>query len=1001
MSESTIQQVLSAARLLFQAGDVLEVRVPKAKRFKTIAGYFNDVQLMAEAVAALDREGFTAVYWTLNPVHPDLLARGVNKVLRYLGEGDTTKDDHVLRRRLMLIDTDPERLSGISSTDEEHEAALAKARAIREALLALGWPEPLYADSGNGGHLVYRIEVLNDREHAELLSGCLQALAARFDDPEGAKPRIRVDKTVFNASRISKIYGTMVRKGDNTAERPHRVSRILEVPALLTPVPVELLRALGAQAPEEKKKNAPKAQPHRSSRAVKSDFDLRQFLDKYGVRYREPVPYDGGLKYTLYECPFDPSHKAKDAAVFDRPDGYGFHCFHNGCAGRDWKEFRSLFEPDAYSRRPAGGHSHTPHPADSEIPPYSQPLDDFPEDYDEGESVTQDEVLAMVLDAIERGDQDGVNLLAPEIAKLNATHALRIKSKMVEKFGRKFRAKDFEAAIRDERRRAIAGLPPEDTGLPIIIVNNRPMRDVVADSLAALRAANDPPFLFVRTGEMVFVETDERERPSIRSVEKAHLRGRLDRAANYIRRGSEADIAVPPPLEIVEDILALPSAQWGAPPLECVVEVPTLRPDGTVLASRGYDPISRMLYAPAAGFQMEPIPEVIDGAEVEAAVIFIDEAIYDFPFAEKDPGSDVEYKQAGNPNRANMFGLLLTPIVRPAIAGVVPLALIDAPQAGTGKSLLVDLFSIVTTGRAAAMMPFPRQEEEMQKLIGSTLLAGTALVCFDNIEGILQSPNLALALTAKDYQARILGVSENMIASNRATWVATGNNIRPSGDMPRRCYHIRLDAKKSRPYQGRKFRHENLLDWAREMRPQLLRSLLIIARAWYQRKEKPPVLDLWGSFEDWHRTVGGILRSARVDGFLGNLQSFLGEADDNALQWEGFLSEIEAFYGYEWFTAGKVVAEIRAATPVTPAPFTLPDSLGDVDRRKEGSLERALGKSFAKRLGTRYGERELYLDRAIETHTKQAKWRVLMPETEAAAKSAALRKSGEATTTKF
>ncbi len=725
-------------------------------------------------------------------------------------------------------------------------------------------------------------------------------------------------------------------------------------------------------------------------------LDLAEFLAKYGVRHRDPVPWEGGLKYTLYECPFNSEHKAKDACVFQTGDGrLGFHCFHDHCADYGWKDFRLLFEPRAYSRSSAGGQPPAPHPAEQQADVPEDPiLPHVPDDLEE-EGVSHADIIALVEQAIDAEDLDSVELLVPEISRLDSLAWLKLKRKLIEKFKKRFRLKDFETAIKDERRRRItvAGLPPEDTGLPEITVNNRPMRDVVAESLAALRAANDPPFLFVRSGLMVFVEVDERQRPTIHDVEKAHLRGRLDRAANYFRRGQETDIAVPPPVEVVEDILALPSAQWGIPPLEFVIEVPTLRPDGTILAARGYDPVSRMIYAPAPDFQMEPIPEYVDGDQLREAVALIDEAIGDFPYAEeKDSKGAV---MIANPSRANVFGLLLTPIVRPAIAGVVPMALIDAPQAGTGKSLLVDLFAVITTGRAAAMMPFPRQEEEMQKTIGSTLLAGASLICFDNIEGILQSPNLALALTAREYQARILGVSENMVAPNRATWVATGNNIRPSGDMPRRCYHIRLDAKKSRPYQGREFKHADLLNWAREARPQLLRALLIIARAWYQRTVKLPVEDLWGSFEDWHRTIGGILRSVGVQGFLSNLQAFLNEADDMAVQWEAFLreltvggrafaayGELEAAYGPRWFKAGMLTAALREATALSPAPFTLPDSMADVDRRKEGSLEKVIGKSFAKRLGTRFGDRELHLDRQIDGHTKQSEWRVLTKDTE-------------------
>jgi hypothetical protein len=982
MSDAIMQQVLEGARLLFQPGDVVEVRVPRARNEGVISGYFDDFEAMAQAVRALEPRRFPGIYWTINPVLPSLLARCKNRLQARAKV--TAEDKHVVVRRRLLIDLDPVRPAEISSTAAEKEAAERRMEQVVEYLSAAGWPEPIKSDSGNGWHLLYAVELPNDDASKWLVESCLKALAARFDDSI-----VEVDKTVFNASRICKIYGTTARKGDDVDDRPHRTSKLVYVPALLTPVPVELLRALADQAPGRARQQPVPIRP-RSEPRQRGEFDLREFLDRYGVRYRDPVPCKGGYKFTLEACPFDPSHQNKDAAVFDRSDGYGFKCFHNSCSGRDWREFRELFEPDAYRGGSAGGQYSKRNPAnpqindapvtdrvsEADLPP---PRPDGADEEDEY-GLTLADIQAGVDDAIARDDLDAALLLIPEIARLPALAVLRIKTSLTTKFKRKFSLKGFEAAIRDERRRAMAGLPPEASSLPLVIVNNRPMRDVVAESLAALRASNDPPMLYVRSGDMVFVEMDERQRPSIENVSKAHLRGRLDRAANYVKRGSESDISVPPPLEVVEDILALPSAQWGVPPLEFVVEVPTLRPDGTVLSSPGYDPISRMLYAPAPGFAMDPIPDYVDAEQLAKAIALIDEAIGDFPYADREPGSEVVYAERQNPNRANLFGLLLTPIVRPAISGVVPLALIDAPQAGTGKSLLVDLFSIMTTGRAAAMMPFPRNEEEMQKSIGATLLAGGALVCFDNVEGILSSPTLALVLTARDYQTRILGLSENMIAPNRATWLATGNNIRPSGDMPRRCFHIRLDAKKSRPYQGREFKHANLLEWATEVRPLLLRSLLIIARAWYQLKVKPPIASAWGSFEAWHRTVGGILRSAGIEGFLANLQQFLEEADDNALQWEAFLSDIATFTNGAWFKTALIVQDVRSGTPVAPSRLTLPDSLGDVDRRKEGSLERALGKSFAKRLGTRFGDDEVHLERKVDKHTKQSDWRVLSRE---------------------
>jgi hypothetical protein len=81
------------------------------------------------------------------------------------------------------------------------------------------------ADSGNGYHLLYRVDLPNDRESLELVRGILEALAFRFDDD-----RVKVDTTTSNAARIWKLYGTTARKGDDTQERPHCVSRLLKVP---------------------------------------------------------------------------------------------------------------------------------------------------------------------------------------------------------------------------------------------------------------------------------------------------------------------------------------------------------------------------------------------------------------------------------------------------------------------------------------------------------------------------------------------------------------------------------------------------------------------------------------------------------------------------------------------------------------------------------------------------------------------------------------------------
>ncbi len=582
----------------------------------------------------------------------------------------------------------------------------------------------------------------------------------------------------------------------------------------------------------------------------------------------------------------------------------------------------------------------------------------------QGLEPTSDEELQFDVDAAIAGrDQVKIYQLAPRLARLDATQLAIIRAKLQQNFGRDFSCRAFDRAIKaahlTQKRRARGPLPN-------IVVTDRPLRTSSEEALAALNEANDPPALFVRSGNMVYIQVDEHDRPSIGRASEHHLRGRLDRAANFFKITMNGETHIPPPIEVVRDILALPSDAWSLPALTSLVEVPTLRPDGTILDTPGYDPQSHMFYAPAAGLETLPVPEQPTADDVDGAKSVLEEAIGEFPYADEA-------------SHANVLGLLLTPIVRPALAGCcTPLALIDAPRAGTGKSLLVDVFSVITTGRPGAMMPYPEREEEMQKQILASLIGGRPLVCFDNLEGILQSPSLALAITAKDYEARVLGVSENTIVPNNATWVVTGNNIRPSGDMPRRCYQIRLDAKMSNPFRGRTFKHPNLLGWVAENRPRLLHALLVIARYWFAAGRPAKIDNPLGSFEAWHRTVGSILEQAGVDRFLANLDTFMRDADETANQWEAFLLTLADHYknGVK-FSVAELTEKVKISEQLQRV---LPDNLAVALEKKAGGFQRAIGSAFSKRREVRFGDTGAHLLKtAPDPHTKISYWKVIVP----------------------
>jgi hypothetical protein len=182
---------------------------------------------------AIDRfwNGYT-IYIGLNPVGPDLP----------LGPGRAVRADDVLRRRWLFLDIDPIRPAGFaadSATDEEKDAAEQLAGQVLVHLTAFGWPVPLRVDSGNGRYLLYRIDLPNDEDSHGLIRQVLTALDKRFSGPAGS-----VDTSVHDAPRIAKLPGGWARKGPNTADRPHRMCRLVEVPDTLTAVSREQLLQL-------------------------------------------------------------------------------------------------------------------------------------------------------------------------------------------------------------------------------------------------------------------------------------------------------------------------------------------------------------------------------------------------------------------------------------------------------------------------------------------------------------------------------------------------------------------------------------------------------------------------------------------------------------------------------------------------------------------------------------------------------------------------------------
>lgn len=212
-------------------GQVFEVRLLHHNKKRVDAGYFDNPSSAATAIAAL-QDQYAGIYYTPNPVAPDLAARSYNRISSWAAL--TTMDEHILSRKWLLIDIDPDRPSGISSTQQELEAAFKVATTIAGMLeFEYGWRRPFINISGNGAHALYPMDEPNTPEIRDAVHAFLKTLNGRFK-ADGCS----VDITTYNASRIFRVPGTWARKGDNVPTRPHRKAYMVAQPATGSPVSI-------------------------------------------------------------------------------------------------------------------------------------------------------------------------------------------------------------------------------------------------------------------------------------------------------------------------------------------------------------------------------------------------------------------------------------------------------------------------------------------------------------------------------------------------------------------------------------------------------------------------------------------------------------------------------------------------------------------------------------------------------------------------------------------
>ncbi len=443
----------------------------------------------------------------------------------------------------------------------------------------------------------------------------------------------------------------------------------------------------------------------------------------------------------------------------------------------------------------------------------------------------------------------------------------------------------------------------------------------------------------------------------LKMVDRDSMIDHMSRSAKWVKWNARKQGVVPtnPPHPVAAVILAR-DGEWRFRRLAGVITTPTLRPDGTILSTAGYDPATQLLLLNPP--ELPPVPDRPTRDDALAAARLLDSLLSEFPFVDAA-------------SRSAAISGLITPVVRGAMP-VAPMHATTAPVPGSGKSYIIDLCSAIATGERAPVLTAGRTEEETEKRLGSALLAGQPIISIDNVNGELGGDALCQMIERPVVSVRPLGVSQLVKIESRATVYATGNNIQLVGDMTRRVILCSLDPNMERP-ELREFRRDPL-ELVLSNRGRYIAAALTVARA-YVVAGYPGLLNPLASFEGWSRMV----RSALVWlGYADPVDTIAkARAEDPVVSsLTAVLSTLYTAAAGSALTTGAIrdLSELRdpLGNSVNGA---LRDALLEVaDDRRNGIDPRRLGR-FLGRFNGRVVD-GLKLVAGEDAHAKQRTWRV-------------------------
>ena len=465
------------------------------------------------------------------------------------------------------------------------------------------------------------------------------------------------------------------------------------------------------------------------------------------------------------------------------------------------------------------------------------------------------------------------------------------------------------------------------------------------DGVLELMRTGQLPDLYTRAGGPCWVYRDDNDDPVVQQLGTDNLRAYLaDHVATFVVKRTAEEIVEERELLMPKSCATvLGRKAWPLPVLRGIVTSPVIRPDGSLLDSLGYDRATGLYLEPRVKLRRLQ-PQVTQDSLARAKAIVLDQVLKDFPWV---AASD----------RAHFLGALLTPIIRPYFHGATPMFVLTATAAGSGKSLLKDIFRHCY---GIASTAWPENDTELRKSITTQLYGtGQPVVVFDNLPNgyVLKSPVLSALLTDEVWGDRILGATGKVTMPNDRLWLVTGNALRTGGDNKRRVFWVRLDPDCPDPDQRDGFTVGDLRPWLRSNSSTLVAALVTLVRAWVSAGT-PIVRVRKGDYSEWASMMAGLLGYLGVEGWMAD-QNEARTQDDEEQEWTAFLEEWRATYGTEPLQTGAVIKGLPNHVP----------RKGD-----EPPSANQLGMWLKARAGRYFGTHKVVM--VYDSHKRQNLWRV-------------------------